>query len=227
MCHIKKRRHTVRAKQSTLRTEREEMVKWQIESRGIHNARLIEAMRTIPRERFVPAAFTEYAYADSALPIDEHQTISQPYVVALMTDALDPESEDRILEIGTGSGYAAAVLAEMVREVYTIERYQSLADTARTRLEALGYHNVHVRCGDGTQGWTERAPFDGIVVAAGGSSVPQSLCQQLAIGGYLVIPVGDTTRMQTLLRIQRIDDVKYEEEDLGAVRFVPLIGAED
>jgi protein-L-isoaspartate(D-aspartate) O-methyltransferase len=208
-----------------LTSRRETMVTRQLARRGIRDERLLGAMRAVPRERFVAADMAEFAYDDSPLPIGERQTISQPYVVALMTQALEVAPGDRVLEIGTGSGYAAAVLAELAREVYTVERHRSLADVAAERLRSLGYDNVHVRCGDGTRGWPEHAPYDGIVVAAGGPAVPRSLREQLALGGCLVIPVG-AEHVQTLLRIRRTGADSYDEEDLGGVRFVPLIGAE-
>jgi protein-L-isoaspartate(D-aspartate) O-methyltransferase len=205
---------------------RRQMVEQQIGRRGISDPAIVRAMATVPREAFVPRALAEFAYDDSALPIDANQTISQPYVVALMTEALELERDDRVLEIGTGSGYAAAVLAEIAAEVYTIERHCELADAARERLAALGLRNVLVRCADGTLGWPEAAPFDAIVVAAGGPAVPQSLRAQLAFGGRLVMPVGGAERVQRLLVVRRIGDSQYRETDLGPVRFVPLIGAE-
>jgi protein-L-isoaspartate(D-aspartate) O-methyltransferase len=205
--------------------QRKGMVRSQIMRRGICDPALTHALGSVPREQFVPAELAEFAYEDSALPIQEDQTISQPYIVALMIDALELDDTDRVLEIGTGSGYAAAVLAELAAEVFTIERQRGLCDSARARLERLGYRNVQVRCGDGTKGWPEAAPFDAIVVAAGGPKVPQSLREQLAIGGRLVIPVGDEGSQQ-LLRVRRTGDDSYEEDDLGAVRFVPLIGEE-
>ncbi|HEX5421611.1 MAG TPA: protein-L-isoaspartate(D-aspartate) O-methyltransferase [Gammaproteobacteria bacterium] len=203
---------------------RADMVARQIEARGIQDERLIGALRRVPRERFVPEALEEFAYDDGPLPIAESQTISQPYIVALMTQALELGPRDRVLEIGTGSGYSAAVLAETASRVYTIERYRTLADQARSRLEALGCDNVEVRCGDGTCGWPEQAPFDAIVVTAGGPDVPETLREQLAVGGRLVIPVGHAKTLQRLLRIRRSDETHYEREDLGPVRFVPLIG---
>jgi protein-L-isoaspartate(D-aspartate) O-methyltransferase len=205
--------------------QRKTMVMSQIMRRGIRDPALTRALNRIPREQFVPAALAEFAYEDSALPIQEDQTISQPYIVALMTDALELDDADRVLEIGTGSGYAAAVLAELAAEVFTIERQPGLCDLARARLNRLGYRNAQVRCGDGTKGWAEAAPFDAIVVAAGGPRVPESLREQLAIGGRLVIPVGDEGA-QRLLRVRRTGDDSYVEDDLGAVRFVPLIGEE-
>jgi protein-L-isoaspartate(D-aspartate) O-methyltransferase len=205
--------------------QRKSMVMFQIARRGIRNPELIRALRRVPRERFVPTELAEFAYEDSALPIQENQTISQPYIVAVMIDALELDVADRVLEIGTGSGYAAAVLAELADEVFTIERQRGLCDSARARLDHLGYRNVQIRCGDGTKGWNEAAPFDAIIVAAGGPRVPESLQKQLAIGGRLVIPIGEESS-QRLLRVRRIADDAYEEEDLGAVHFVPLIGEE-
>jgi protein-L-isoaspartate(D-aspartate) O-methyltransferase len=205
---------------------RRQMVEQQLGRRGIRDPVIVRAMATVPREAFVPRALAEFAYDDSALPIEADQTISQPYVVALMAEALELEPDDRVLEIGTGSGYAAAVLAEIAAEVYTIERHCALADAAGDRLAALGVSNVFVRCGDGTLGWPEEAPFDAIVVAAGGPAVPDSLRAQLAIGGRLVMPVGGADRVQRLLLVRRVGDSKYRETDLGPVRFVPLIGAE-
>jgi protein-L-isoaspartate(D-aspartate) O-methyltransferase len=204
---------------------RARMVERQLVARGIESPAVIRAMRVVPRESFVPAGLAEFAYDDTPLPIDAEQTISQPYIVALTAEALELEPGDKVLEIGTGSGYSAAVLAEIAAEVFTIERHATLADSARARLEALGYRNVHVRCGDGTKGWPEEAPFDAIAVTAGAPFVPRSLREQLAIGGRLVIPVGDAG-VQHLMRIRRTGGEAYEEEDLGAVRFVPLIGEE-
>ncbi|MEE9493533.1 MAG: protein-L-isoaspartate(D-aspartate) O-methyltransferase [Gammaproteobacteria bacterium] len=204
---------------------RQQMIEYQLAARGLHDQTVLNAVNAVPREEFVPADLVEFAYNDSPLPIAARQTISQPYVVALMTAALEVKPEDRVLEVGTGSGYAAAVLAEIAKQVYTIERHKILADTARTRLEELGYNNTQVLYGDGTLGWPEYAPFDAIIVAAGGPEVPATLKQQLAIGGRLVIPVGSTLHTQKLLRVWRISDTEYQEEDLGSVRFVPLVGA--
>jgi protein-L-isoaspartate(D-aspartate) O-methyltransferase len=205
---------------------REKMVSTQLERRGIADARVMAAMRKVPREQFVADSLGEFAYDDAPLPIDAGQTISQPYIVALMTEALEVAPGDRVLEVGTGSGYAAAVLADLAGEVFTIERHENLAASARERLAALGYGNVTVLCGDGTKGWPEAAPFDAIVVAAGGPAVPTSLREQLAIGGRLVIPVGGAENVQRLLRLRRTGGTSYAQQDLGAVRFVPLIGAE-
>jgi protein-L-isoaspartate(D-aspartate) O-methyltransferase len=206
--------------------QRLQMVDTQLAARGIQDSRVLAAMREVPRELFVPESQTEFAYEDSPLPIEEGQTISQPYVVAWMTAALELEPGDRVLEIGTGSGYAAAVLARLVAEVYTIERHAPLADSARRHLENAGCTNVTVRCGDGTLGWPERAPFHAIVVAAGGPSVPRALLAQLAIGGRLVIPIGPQPRLQKLVRVTRTSEEDYRTEELGDVQFVPLIGAQ-
>jgi protein-L-isoaspartate(D-aspartate) O-methyltransferase len=200
------------------------MVETQLVARGIHHPAVLRAMGSVPREAFVPDAEVPRAYEDSALPIAEAQTISQPYVVALMAEALEPRVSDRVLEIGTGSGYAAAVLAEVVAEVYSVERVEALARAARARLAALGYRNVHVLHGDGTVGWPEHAPYDGIVVTAGGPEVPPPLLAQLRVGGHLVAPVGATTRSQELVRVTRWGEDDYGRESLGPVAFVPLIG---
>ena len=205
---------------------RERMVTEQIEARGIVDPSVLRAMRTVRREGYVPSYLGEFAYEDSPLPIEEEQTISQPHIVAYMVEALELGEEDRVLEVGTGSGYAAAVLAEIAREVYTIERHASLAQEAADRLRRDGYRNVHVRLGDGTLGWPEAAPFDAIVVAAGGPEVPASLRQQLAIGGRLVMPVGEVVGYQKLIRVRRVGEDEFRTEDLVDVRFVPLVGEE-
>lgn len=202
------------------------MVEKQIASRGVRNAEVLEAMREVPRECFVPERLREFAYDDSPLPIEEGQTISQPYIVAVMVEALHLDPRDRVLEIGAGSGYAASVISRIVREVYTVERHPVLAELARQRAGELGYKNLKVRTGDGTLGWPEEAPFDAIVVAAGGPEVPQSLLEQLAIGGRLVIPVGDDTKYQELRCIERTGEHAYDRRSLGRVQFVPLIGSE-
>jgi protein-L-isoaspartate(D-aspartate) O-methyltransferase len=204
---------------------RKQMIDHQLAARGLHDQTVLDAINAVPREEFVAPELVEFAYSDSPLPIEARQTISQPYIVALMTAALELKPGDRVLEVGAGSGYAAAVLAEIASEVYTIERHKILAHTARKRLAALGYDNAHVLYGDGTLGWPQHAPFDAIIVAAGGPEIPDTLKQQLAVGGRMVIPVGSTLHTQKLLRIRRIDENIYEEEDLGSVRFVPLIGA--
>jgi protein-L-isoaspartate(D-aspartate) O-methyltransferase len=202
------------------------MVERQILGRGVRDERVLEAMRTVPREAFLPESLAELAYDDTPLPIEEEQTISQPYIVALMAEALELKPADRVLEIGAGSGYAAAVLSRVAREVYTVERHGSLAGLARERLRRLGYGNVQVLHGDGTLGWPEHAPYDAIVVAAGGPDVPRSLQEQLAPGGRLVIPIGSDPRTQELIRVRRTGPDQWEREDLGAVRFVPLVGAQ-
>lgn len=207
-------------------TLRNEMVDRQIAARGVREPRVLEALRTVPRETFVPERLAEFAYDDTPLPIGEAQTISQPYVVALMAEALELRPWDKVLEIGAGSGYAAAVLTRIAREVYAVERHESLAREARARMERLGYTNVHIHHGDGTLGWPEHAPYDGIVVAAGGPEVPQALLAQLAEDGRLVIPIGPDVRSQSLVRVRRRPDGSNAREDLGGVRFVPLIGAQ-
>lgn len=204
---------------------RKQMVDYQLAARGLRDQAVLNAVDAVPREEFVPTNLVEFAYKDTPLPIAASQTISQPYIVALMTAALELKPGDRALEVGTGSGYAAAVLAEIAEEVYTIERHKILADTARTRLKDLGYENIQVLYGDGTLGWPEHAPFDAIIVAAGGPDVPETLKKQLAIGGRLVIPVGSSLQTQKLVRVRRVSEDEYAQEDLGGVRFVPLIGA--
>lgn len=201
------------------------MVTHHLVGRGLSDAAVLRAMLTVPREAFVPPEQREFAYRDAPLPIGEGQTISQPFIVASMAEALSLRPTDRVLEVGTGSGYGAAVLSRVAAEVFTIERHPALAETARRRLEALAFANVHVRCGDGTLGMPERAPFDAIAVTAGGPVVPDTLLEQLAIGGRLVIPVGADLRKQRLLKITRVSASRYERKDLGAVLFVPLVGA--
>ena len=203
---------------------RTRMVAEQLERRGIRDARVLDAMRRVPREAFVEPANRNRAYADQALPIGSGQTISQPYMVAAMTEALALRGDERVLEIGTGSGYQAAVLAELAREVVSIERHASLADSARTRLEALGYQNIDVIVGDGSAGYADRAPYDAILVAAGAPRVPASLKIQLSDQGRLVIPIG-TAGQQDLVVLQRDGDRFRETTREGCV-FVPLIGAE-
>src|SRR5579859_3827015 len=205
---------------------RDAMVESHIAARGIRSQSVLEAMQTVPREAFLPQHLREFAYQDAPLPIAEGQTISQPYIVALMTEALELKGGEKVLEIGTGSGYAAAILAQIAKEVYTVERIGQLAEKAATVLSDLGYRNVHVLHGDGTRGWEEHAPYDAIVVAAGGPEVPESLKAQLRIGGRLVIPVGADRRFQELVRVTRISELQYKTEDLADVRFVPLVGAE-
>lgn len=203
---------------------RADMVQYQLAGRGIFDSRVLEAMDRVPRERFIPEHLAGEAYEDYPLPIGWGQTISQPYIVALMAQALQLEGRERVLDIGTGSGYAAAVLASLALEVFSIERIPELAEQARRNLERAGFSQVHVRCGDGTLGWPEAAPFDGICVAAGAPAVPETLKQQLAVGGRLIIPVGSEHSVQRLVCITRRTDADFEREDFGDVRFVPLLG---
>src|SRR3954465_15606192 len=203
---------------------RSRMVDVQVARRGVRDSYVLEALRRVPREAFVEPGFEEFAYEDGPLPIGEGQTISQPYIVALMIEAAEVKPGDNILEVGAGSGYAAAVMSQIADRVYAIERVPSLAEAARRRFERLGYDNIELRVGDGTTGWPETAPFDAILVAAGGPDVPPALKEQLAIGGRLVIPVGEDLHDQSLLKITRKSETAFEAEDLGAVRFVPLIG---
>jgi protein-L-isoaspartate(D-aspartate) O-methyltransferase len=205
---------------------RHQMVEKAIFARGVRSELVLDAMRKVPREAFLPQHLREFAYDDSPLPIEADQTISQPYIVAMMTEALALEGGEKVLEIGAGSGYAAAVLAEIAGEVYTVERIGQLAEKAASTLADLGYDNVHVLHGDGTNGWAEHAPYEGIIVAAGGPKIPESLKEQLKIGGRLVIPVGRNPRVQELVRVTRISEDQYQREDLADVRFVPLVGQE-
>ncbi|MEX2286403.1 MAG: protein-L-isoaspartate(D-aspartate) O-methyltransferase [Planctomycetaceae bacterium] len=205
--------------------QRRQLVDRQIKGRGISDPAVLAAIDSVPREFFLPAELAEFAYLDRALPIEKGQTISQPFIVALMTEALDLKPTDRVLEVGTGSGYAAAILAKVARAVYTVERHAELAHQAARRLREHGFDNVQVLNGDGTLGWPEHAPYDAIVVAAGGCDVPRPLLDQLAIGGRLVIPVGEERTLQSLIRITRTGPNNYNREELCDVRFVPLIGA--
>ena len=205
---------------------RVQMVDRDIAHRGVRSASVLAAMRDVPREAFLPDELREFAYEDAPLPIAEGQTISQPYIVAMMTEALELEGGEKVLEIGTGSGYAAAVLSRIARDVYTIERIGQLAEKSASTLAALGYGNVHVLHADGTRGWSDHAPYDAIIVAAGGPQVPESLKAQLKIGGRLVIPVGADRRLQELVRVTRVAEHEFTTEELADVRFVPLVGAE-
>jgi protein-L-isoaspartate(D-aspartate) O-methyltransferase len=204
--------------------QRERMVAEQLKPRGIHDARVLEAMRTVPREAFVHPQHRRLAYDDAPLPIPGGQTISQPFVVALMCQALQLQPEYRVLEIGTGSGYAAAVLSRLAAEVHTVERLPILVEFARGNLARLGYDNVHVHLGDGTLGWPANAPYQGTAVAAGGPKIPGALREQLAVGGRLVIPIGDRPRSQRLVRLVRKDKGRFAQDTISYVRFVPLIG---
>jgi protein-L-isoaspartate(D-aspartate) O-methyltransferase len=205
---------------------REEMVRRQIEGRGIRNPHLLGAMREVPREAFVPEHLAAHAYEDSPLPIEADQTISQPYIVALMIEAAEVAPGGKVLEIGAGSGYAAAVMGRIAREVIAIERHGELAALAAGRMKRLGYDNVRIVQGDGSAGLPDEAPFEAILAAASGSHVPDALKRQLAIGGTLVMPIGEPGAVQVLVKVRRTGADSFVEENLGAVRFVPLIGAE-
>jgi protein-L-isoaspartate(D-aspartate) O-methyltransferase len=198
------------------------MLQEQVTGRGIKDPRVIEAMRKVPREFFVESALASRAYDDGPLPIGEKQTISQPYMVGLMTEALDLKGNEKVLEIGTGSGYQTAVLAELAEHVFSLEKIRSLSIRARAILDELSYYNVALHVGDGTLGWSDHAPYDAILVTAGSPGVPKPLVDQLAIGGKLVIPLGDE-QSQVLKRIRRTE-TGLEEDDLGECRFVKLWG---
>jgi protein-L-isoaspartate(D-aspartate) O-methyltransferase len=203
---------------------RAQMVTEQLQERGITETAVLRAMGLVPREQFVPEVYWDAAYNDGPLPIGEKQTISQPYVVAYMLELLALKPDSTVLEIGTGSGYAAAVLSRLAAQVITMERYEKLAWTARERLAALGYDNVIVIHGDGTLGCEEFAPYDGIIVAAGGPNVPLALKEQLKIGGRLVMPVGKNKRHQQIVQVIRKELYDYQQEYKGPVAFVPLVG---
>jgi protein-L-isoaspartate(D-aspartate) O-methyltransferase len=210
------------AMRGDLADERAKMVQLQLQRRGIADERVLDAFRRVPREAFLPEALAEHAYEDNPLPISEGQTISQPYVVALMAEAARIKPTDRVLEVGTGSGYAAAIFAELGKDVVTVERHASLAESASRALAS--YHNVTVVHGDGSRGVPERAPYDAVLVAAGAPSPPESLKEQLADGGRMVIPVSVDSHQDLKVIVRRGDG--FEEENLGAVRFVPLLGEE-
>ena len=205
---------------------RERMIASHVEARGLDDSALLAALRAVPREAFVSPEYAHAAYADSPLPIGCGQTISQPYIVALMIDAAAIGSGDKVLEVGAGSGYAAAVIGQLAREVIAIERIGELARLAAGRMERLGYGNVRVVEGDGTMGWPSAAPFDAILAAASGSHVPHLLIDQLKPGGRLVMPIGGRNSAQELVKVTKRDDGSIERESLGGVRFVPLIGAQ-
>lgn len=204
---------------------RQDMVDRDIATRGIRNPRVLDAMATVRRERFLDPTLAEFAYRDHPLPILSGQTISQPFIVAFMVQAAEIDTASRVLEIGTGSGYGAAVLGCLASEVWTVERHHDLAVEASERLASEGFTNVHVREGDGTLGWPEEAPFDAIIVTAGGPAVPPTLRDQLVEGGRLIVPLGEEQTCQELVRITRSAG-RYLEEHLAPVRFVPLIGEE-
>jgi len=202
---------------------RHAMVSRQIEARGVKDPRVLAAMRSVPRHLFVPEPFRTDAYEDFPLPIGEGQTISQPYIVALMTELASPEPSDRALEVGTGSGYQAAVLAKLVREVYSVEILEALGVEAASRIRNLGYDNITLRVGDGYAGWPEKAPFDLILITAAPERVPPALLDQLAPGGRMVVPVGQAGGVQSLQLIRKNPDGTVEIKDVIPVRFVPLV----
>ncbi len=202
--------------------QREEMVRSQIKARGIKDPQVLAAFRRVPRHLFVSEALRDQAYGDYPLPIGEQQTISQPYIVAEMTQALELEKDDRVLEIGTGSGYQAAILAEIVYRVYTIERIRSLHIQARSLFDKLQYHNIVMRYGDGTKGWQQESPFNAIMVTAGAPEIPDCLVDQLVDGGRLVVPVSDQ-HTQELIKVDRLGK-SYRQTNLGGCRFVKLVG---
>jgi protein-L-isoaspartate(D-aspartate) O-methyltransferase len=206
--------------------ERDRMVERQIAGRGIRDERVLRAMREVPRERFVPADMAAFAHDDGPLPIGSGQTISQPFMVAWMVEAAGIGPGDRVLEVGAGSGYAAAVMGRIAASVHAIERHEALTQAARERLNSLACDNVHLRTGDGTLGWPEAAPFDAILVAAAGPEVPPPLMQQLRVGGRLLMPLdgGAAGGHQQLLRLLRRGEDEFERELLGGVSFVPLVG---
>lgn len=200
---------------------REKMVRWQIEARGVKDKRVLEAMRKVPRHELVPLNHRRESYEDYPLPIGKSQTISQPYIVAFMTEKLKLEGGEKVLEIGTGSGYQAAVLAEICKEVYTIEIVKFLGERAEKDLKRLGYKNVHVRVGDGYRGWPKVAPFDAIIVTAAPDHIPQPLIDQLKVGGRMILPVGDA--FQELIEVTKDEKGVHKKSVLG-VRFVPMTG---
>ena len=207
--------------QDNFRAEREKMVRMQLAARGIKDKATLDAMRKVERHRLVPKEMVRYAYHDSPLPIGNGQTISQPYIVAFTTEQIRPRPGMKVLDVGTGSGYQAAVLAEIVDEVYSIEIVEELANRARAILAELGYDNIHVKAGDGYHGWEEHAPFDAIVVAAAPEAIPQPLLDQLKVGGRLVIPVGSPGD-QHLRLVEKTKDGRLIEQNLLPVRFVPF-----
>lgn len=206
--------------------ERHRMVRRQIKARGVRDKALLKAMKDVPREKFVPEALREFAYDDGPLPIGEAQTISQPYIVALMIEAAGLTPYSKVLEIGAGSGYCVAIMSCLAGKVFAIERNAALAGELGPKLQMLGYSNIELRQGDGSLGWPEEAPFDAILVSAGAPHMPEALLDQLAPSGRLVVPVGSGENGQRLLRIVRGEAGAFEENDLGGVSFVPLIGAD-
>ena len=204
--------------------EREAMIERQLRRRGICETPILDAFLAVPREAFVDAGHAHLAYGDHPLPIEARQTISQPYIVALMIQAAGVKAGDTVLEIGAGSGYAAAVIGRIAARVIAIERQHELVESARNRLRRLGHDNIEIVEGDGTKGWRNEAPYDAILAAASGSHVPEALVAQLAPGGRLVMPIGDPGRVQELVKVTKQEDGVLKQENLGGVRFVPLIG---
>ncbi len=200
---------------------RHQMVETQIKARGVSDNNVLKSMKKVPRHLFVPSSYQSVAYSDRPLPIGQSQTISQPYIVGYMTEAIHPKKDDVVLEIGTGSGYQAAVLAEIVKEVYTLEIIPELGRMAKERLEILGYENIHAKVSDGYYGWREFAPFDAIVVTAAAEQIPEPLIEQLAEGGRMIIPVGPAFDIQNLVLVTKING-KVKVKKLFAVRFVPF-----
>ena len=208
--------------QDKYQQKREQMVSQHITPRGVTDKQALEAMRSVERHKMVPESMVAYAYEDRPLPIGNDQTISQPFMVAYMTQAIRPKPDMKVLEIGTGSGYQAAVLAEIVDEVYTIETVEELAESAKNKLQEMGYNNIHFKVGDGYHGWEEHAPFDAIVVTAAPESIPPRLLEQLKEGGRMVIPVGPTSSSQTLRLVEKKKNGKITTKNLLPVRFVPF-----
>ena len=207
-------------------SQREAMVERQLKRRGITEPQILEAFLAVPRELFVSERYAHEAYGDHPLPIEAQQTISQPYIVALMIQAAAIKPGDKVLEVGAGSGYAAAVISRIAGKVVAIERQHELVEVASERIRSLDYHNVEIIEGDGTKGWAEEAPYDAILAAASGSHVPESLVEQLKPGGCIVMPIGDRGWVQTLVKMVKREDGSLQRSDLGGVRFVPLIGEE-
>ena len=210
--------------ESKYTVRRQRMVSQQLLARGLRDEAVLGAMATVPRHRFVAPPYEGLAYEDMPLSIPAGQTISQPYIVAYMISLLQLNGTSRVLEVGSGSGYAAAVLSLLAHEVFGVERHEKLVRLARQRLAELGYDNVHLRHGDGTLGWPDHAPYDGILVSAGGPAIPEPLRAQLAIGGRLVMPVGRRPRFQDLICLTRRTETEYVSDEMGAVAFVPLVG---
>jgi protein-L-isoaspartate(D-aspartate) O-methyltransferase len=210
-----------------LSIKREHMIEIDLEARGIRDPAVLSAMRRVPREAFVPKDLHDEAYADNPLPIGKGQTISQPYIVALMTELARVGKDSVVLDVGTGSGYQAAILAEMCQKVYSIEIIPGLSEIALGHLDRLGYRNVYIRVGDGSKGWPEHAPYDAILVAAAPDHIPPALVEQLKTGGRLVVPVGAVAACQHLLLIQKHEDGNVTQEKIIPVRFVPLVCSDD